>query len=61
MKYVTKDIALSLIEHYLGKTTREIYNDFYKDQSDETITLSISEILTEILGSDQAKAVLDRY
>ena len=53
-----KTKAVELIKNYMGNETAKLYAGFYQDQEEENVLMSVSELLTEYIGSSQAKEVL---
>ena len=51
-------VAVNLIKGYFGESISLEYKKFYQTQNVETIKKSITELLTEYLGEDQAKKKL---
>ena len=47
--------ACQLIADNLGQTTAEQYKEFYKNKDRDTIVVSVSELLTELVGPENAK------
>ena len=49
--------ALQLITDNFGETTSKMYEKFYQDKDDQTVLLSITELLTELLGANKAHEI----
>lgn len=47
--------AFQLIADNLGETTAEQYREFYKNKDRDTIVISVSELLSELVGPENAK------
>lgn len=47
--------ACQLIADNLGKTIAEQYKEFYKDKDRDTIVVSVHELLSELVGPENAK------
>lgn len=53
--------AADLVSKYFGQSTAEIYNHFFDGESDESIVISVNEIMVEYLGEKKAKEEINRY
>lgn len=47
--------ACQLIADNLGQTTAEQYREFYKNKDRDTIIVSVHELLSELVGPENAK------
>lgn len=52
---ITIDNACQLIADNLGQTTADQYRAFYKNKDRDTIIISVSELLTEMVGPENAR------
>jgi hypothetical protein len=50
-----KEVAVEEISDTLGQKTAEMYSAFYADKSQDIIRMSLTELLIEVVGEDQAK------
>jgi hypothetical protein len=57
MDHITST-AVKLIKSYFGESIGREYEKFYSSQNNDTIKRSITELLTEYLGEEQARKKL---
>lgn len=50
-----KDYAVMLIAKYYGDTTAEMYKSYYAKKDDARVKDSVSELLTEMLGTKRTE------
>ncbi|MBI5044633.1 MAG: hypothetical protein HZC02_01795 [Candidatus Levybacteria bacterium] len=50
-----RQLAVEEIADTLGKKTATMYSEFYKDKPSEVIKVSLEELLTEVVGKQQAR------
>lgn len=55
-----KTVAIEIIKNYIGDTTAQLYVDFYKKQEEAMVIASLSELLEEYVGTDQASEILKK-
>ncbi len=55
-----KTVAIEIIKNYIGDTTAQLYVDFYQKQDDAMVMASLSELLEEYVGPDQASEILKK-
>lgn len=54
------DQACGLIASYMGETSAEMYRKYYMDKGVDIITVSIRELLSELVGEKKANEELNR-
>lgn len=50
--------ALKIISDNLGDYTAQLYKDFYNSQEPEIIIISVSELMTDMLGAQNADKIV---
>ncbi len=53
-----KTKAVEVINAYVGVQTGVLYEKFYQDKDDTTVTSSLKELLTEFAGEQKAREIL---
>ncbi|OGG08945.1 hypothetical protein A2154_03675 [Candidatus Gottesmanbacteria bacterium RBG_16_43_7] len=56
-----KKMAIQILHDYLGVTTSKLYKNFYMNQTEEMVLISLKELLTEYIGESQARDAFIRY
>ena len=51
--------AVKLIETHFGSASAKMYENFYQDKDDKTILESVTELLSELVGTAKAEEQLN--
>ena len=52
--------AVDLILKYFGQSTAEVYAKFFNGESNDAITTSLTEIMTDYIGEAKAKDEINK-
>lgn len=53
-----REESVKILQDYLGLETAKMYGDFYRDKPKEIVLESISELLSELVGTKKAQSII---